>query len=187
MSNVLNHPQSAASGDTPSTTTVTHYQQLAQQVSSTIATALSQISPLESPHPTTRDFVRANAAVETNFISSVIAAVESIPELQGTKFDVAEARDMLQFIEAFRPVLDQVDVLARSLKFTLDARKAKVAEDALHVYALAKRYSRNPNSATLPVADIMRRELGRKGPKPRAKAPVPTPSMEGSGKEVPTA
>jgi len=184
MSNVLSHPQSAAAGETPPSPTVTHYQQLASEVSATIATAMSQIAPLEAPHPTTRDFVRANASVDSNFIVSVIAAVESTPELQGTKFDVTEARDMLQFADAFRPVLDQIDVLGRSLKFTIDARKAKVAEDALHVYALGKRYARNPNSAALPHVEIMRRELGRTRPHPREKQPVP--AMEG-GKEVPKA
>jgi len=175
MSNVIRQSQTAVEGETTPSPTVTHYQQIAAQVSAAITTALQQIAPLEAPHPTTRDFVRANASVSIDFIVSVIAAVESTSELQGTKFNVVEARDMLQFIEAFRPVLDLIDVLARKLKFTMDARKANVAEDALHVYALGKRYARSPNSTTLPHVEIMRRELGRARPRPRDKQPVPAP------------
>jgi len=181
MSNVLNHPQTAANDDPTPSPTVTHYQQVASEVNGAIETALAQIAPLEAPHPTTRAFVRANAAIDTNFIASVIAAVENNKELQGTKFNLVEARDALQFAEAFRPILDRITILARNLKFTIDARKANVAEDALHVYALGKRYSKNPNSTVLPDVEIMRRELGRTYPHPREK--TPTPSME---KEVVT-
>ena len=173
MSTVFNHPETAAADGTVPTLTVTHYQQVAAEVSAAVASALSKIAPLEAPHPTTRDFVRANASVDDRFIASVIAAVESNPELQTPKFDVNEARDMLQFHDAFRPVLDQIEVLARNLKFTIDGRKAKTAEEALHVYALAKRYAKNPNSGVLAHVEIMRRELGRTFPHPRVKKPVP--------------
>src|SRR6185436_2789974 len=111
MSTVLNQAQTTATEGTTPSPTVTRYQQLASEVSASIAKALSQIAPLEAPHPSTRDFVRANSAVGTKFIAAVIAAVEESPELQGTKFDVAEARDMLQFLEAFQPVLNQIAVL----------------------------------------------------------------------------
>ena len=83
-----------------------------------------------------------------------------------------------QFVDAFRPVFDQLEMLTRSVKFTMAARKAKAAEEALHVYALAKRYARNPNSSVLPHIEILRRALGRKVPRPRAAAPVPDGEKE---------
>lgn len=62
---------------------------------------------------------------------------------------------------------------SRSGRFPIPAHascrrsKADVAEAALHVYALGKRYARNPNSAALPHVEIRRRDLGRVRPTPR--------------------
>lgn len=169
MSNVLNYLQPAMAEESAQSPTVTHYQQIAAQVSAAITAAFADIAPLEKPHPSRRHFVRANAAVRTNFIAVVIAAVEAIPELQGVRFDADDARDALQFGEAFRPIVDQLEVLARELKFTIDARKANAAQGALNVYAAAKRYARDPKSELTSATEIMCRELGRTYPRPKEK------------------
>src|SRR5712691_12364162 len=95
-----------AATDSPSTTTTTHYQEVAAALSSTLTTALSQIPSFEVSHPATVKFVRSHQGFPNDFISTVLAAVEADPELQNVKkFDAAEARDTLQFLEAFRPVI----------------------------------------------------------------------------------
>jgi hypothetical protein len=176
MSDVLH--RTAAAGE-PSietdpipTPTVTHYQQVATQVSAALSEALSLIASFEAPHTSTAGFVRTHKTVPVEFISTAIAVVESTPELQSVKkFDVNEARDVLQFIEAFRPVVDLIDSLARDLKFTVDTRKAKVAADALQIYDIAKGVARDPNSASLQTHLLnLKRDLGRTRSKPRVKA-----------------
>ena len=75
-----------------------------------------------------------------------------------------DARDTLQFIDAFRPVSDKVTAFAKSLNDTMASRKANLAADALQVYSIAKGYARDPNSATVAalVANL-KRDLGRRG------------------------
>lgn len=177
-------PPDTTSGPTP---TITHYQQIAAQVSAILNQALSHISSFEAPHSSTQNFVRSHKIIPTDFIATAISAVEATPELQSVnKFDVNEARDVLQFIEAFRPVVDQIEALGRDVKFTIDARKAKVAADALQIYDIAKGVARDPNSAALQshVANL-KRDLGRSRTKPRDKSPAPGTSTAPTSQEVP--
>ena len=171
MSTILDHPKAAAAEE-PSPT-VTHYEQLAAEVSIAIDTAIAEIRGIEAPHPATRDFVTAHQSVPNDFIAAVMAAVDATPELKNVnKFNVAEARDTLQFMDAFGPVATRLAAMARDLKYTMQARKAKIAADALQTYEIAKGVARDPGSAGLVthIAD-MRRTLGRGRPRPRAKTP----------------
>lgn len=172
----------AAAGDPPAsptpvpTPTVTHYQQVAAQMSAALSSAAALIASFESPHGSTLAFVRSHRSVPVDFISTAVTTVEATPELQSVnKFDVTEARDVLQFLDAFRPVVDQLEALRVDLKFTMDSRKAAVAADALQIYAIAKGVARDPSSAAL-LAHVnnMKRDLGRTRPKTREKAPAPT-------------
>jgi len=80
-----------------------------------------------------------------------------LPELQGTsKLDVTAARATLQFIEAWRPVQDEMMALANGLKFTMASRKATLASDALQVYSIAKAIARDPGSTASLVSNLKR-------------------------------
>jgi hypothetical protein len=165
-----------AGGTTPTpeptvTPTITHYQTLADEFTRELDTIATIIPKLEASHITTANFVRSHLNVPTEFLATAIAAVEQTTALQGVnKLDVLAARDTLQFIEAFRPVLDKVTSFASSLKFTIASRKASLAADALQIYSIAKGVARDPGSAA--VASLvanMKRDLGRRG---RAKTPL---------------
>jgi hypothetical protein len=176
MSDVLHREKASVdvstATDTPTLTpTVTYYQQVATQVSVALNQALSLITSFAAPHTSTTGFVRSHRSIPTEFIATAIAAVESTPELQSVKkFDVNEARDVLQFVDAFRPIVDLIDSLARDLRFTVDARKAKVAADALQIYDIAKGVARDPDSAPLQThLQNMKRDLGRSRPRHRVK------------------
>jgi hypothetical protein len=172
MSTVLDHPKSAAPEEPPSPT-VTHYEQVVAEVSIAIDTAFAAVKGIEAPHPSTRDFVRTYQSVSSEFIGAVIAFVEATPELQSVnKFNVAEAKDTLQFIDAFGPLVARLGALARDLKFTAQSRKAKVAEVALRTYDMAKSIARDPdNAGLLTHVENMRRTLGRGRPRGRSKTP----------------
>jgi hypothetical protein len=145
--------------------TITRYQQLADNFSKALDEILQNIPNLEMSHPATANFVRSHLNVPTEFLATAIAAVEQTPELQHiNKLNVAEARDTLQFIEAFRPILDKITALASSVKFTMDSRKALLAADALQIYDIAKGIARDPGAAAVHshVANL-KRDLGRRG------------------------
>ena len=151
---------------TTPTPTVTHYQQLADQFSKALDDIVAIIPKLQSTHVSTAKFVRGHLNVSIEFLFSAIAAVEQVTELQQVnKLDVVAARDTLQFIEAFRPVLDRVLAFGKSLQFTMAARKATLAADALQIYSISKGLARDPGSANVAsfVAN-MKRDLGRRGP-----------------------
>ena len=172
--------------DTP-TPTITHYQQVAAEFMSALD-EISQIIPkLEAIHVSTANLVRSRLNVPNEFLATVTAAVEQVPELQAIqKLDVNAARDTLQFLEAFRPVRDKVDAFAKNLKYTMDSRKAKLATDSLLTYDVAKGLARDPNSATIAsLVANMKRDLGRRG---RPKTPLAlrkTTTTPGIGVPVP--
>ena len=145
--------------------TITHYQQLAAAFIADLDEIATIIPKLEAEHVSTVNFVRSHLNVSTEFLATVIAAVEQTPELQGVrKLDVAAARDTLQFIEAFRPVLDKVTAFARNLRYTMNSRKASLAADSLQIYDIAKGIARDPNSAAVAsLVQNMKRDLGRRG------------------------
>jgi hypothetical protein len=148
--------------DTP-TPTVTHYQQLAEQFSKALDEIAALIPQLQGEHPATANFVRSHQNIPVEFLGTAIAAVEQVPELQGVrKLNISEARDTLQFIEAFRPILDKALRFAKTLGFTLGTRKANLAADALQIYSIAKGVARDPNASLVAsIVQDLKRDLGR--------------------------
>jgi hypothetical protein len=153
------------------TPTITHYQQVAAEFMAALDEIAKIIPKLEAVHVATANLVRSRLNVPNEFLATVTAAVEQTEELQAVKkLDVNEARDTLQFLEAFRPVRDKVDAFAKNLKHTMDSRKATLATQSLQVYDIAKGVARDPNSATVAaLVANMKRDLGRCG---RPKTPL---------------
>jgi hypothetical protein len=186
-------PKSKAVGDVPQvpvdpapalTPTITHYQQIAVNVAKVIDDMLASIPSFVASHPSTTAFVRSHQNVPVEFIATAIAAVEANPELQGTgNFDVTEARDALQFIDAFRPMADRLNAAAQDVTFSIDSRRANVSNGALQIYAIAKGVARNPLSTTVAShVGNLRRDLGKAGKSGKKKAtqtpgtPTPAPA-----------
>lgn len=162
--------QEAVTSDptTTPTPTPTHYQQVAARMSAALAEMVAQMPELQGEQPSTSDFVRTKQNVSIPFIETVAAAVDASPELQALKrFDVQKALDVVQYVQAFRPLYDQVTAFARSLKFSMDVRRAPVARDALQIFSIAKGVARDPASTAIAShVKNMRRDFRRK---PRAK------------------
>ena len=155
--------------------TVTAAERLASEIAEAIDAIAARIPQLEAPHPSTATAVRGARTVSREFIVSMIAAVEAMPELQSVgTFDTEEARATLQFIDAFGPVADRLAALLASVNYTMASRRAKVAAAAMTTYAVAKGLARDPGGASLVVhLDILRHDLGRKNRPPRRVTPDP--------------
>jgi hypothetical protein len=181
MSDAVTGVTAAAAPDdpaSPQTPTVTHYQQVAANLNKAIDDMLALMPNFVESHPATKGIVRSQRSVSNDFIVSAIAAVEQNPELDGLhNFDVAEARDALQFSEAFRPMKDKLNAAAINVEFSLDHRRANVVEPALQVYALTKGLARNParTSAAAHAANL-KRDLKRAGRKKKV-TPAPAPGI----------
>jgi hypothetical protein len=166
-------PNAAQADNTPGGTlpevppgpTVTFYQQLADQFMKELDAIAALIPQLEASHISTRDFVRSFRSIPDPFLATAIATVEQTPLLQGLKkLNVPDGHDTLQFIAAFKPVLDKLMAFAKALQFTLGSRKATLAAIALQVYDISKGLARDAGSAEIEahVAN-MKRDLGRRG------------------------
>lgn len=166
-------------GEEPVTPTTTHYQEVAKQFLDAFIAAIAQIPMLEEKHATTAQFVQTYSGFPNDFVSSVLTAVEKDPQLQViNKFDVVEARDTLQYLDAFRSVIDQVALFLTNLKFSCATRKAKAVFQGLQVYAVAKGLGRDATSASVAsLAKIMKRDLNRSG-RPLKKKEVPPPANQ---------
>jgi hypothetical protein len=172
-------PQAPQPDPVPAQTpTITHYQQVAENLAKAINDMLALIPSLVEPHPSTTEFVRTHQNVPLEFIATAIAAVEANPALQATaNFDVTAARDALQFMDAFRPMADLLTAAARNLTFSIDTRRANASTGALQVYAVAKGVARVPqNTSVAAHVSNLKRDLGRAGRIGRKKVtPTPTP------------
>lgn len=134
----------------PQSATITDMDRSAEKVRAAINAAAQLIPRLEKPHPSTRHRIRAHRTVPRAFIASIIAAVEDVETLQSAgRFDVADARETLQFIDAFRPVADQLAALVDALRFTIESRKARVVAAGLQSYAIARGLARDEENSPL--------------------------------------
>ena len=179
MSNAINRNVTAgdAAAEPGTTPTLTRYQQLAAEFCKQLDEIAATIPKLELTHASTAKFVRSHLNVSTEFLATAIAVVEQVPELlNADRLDIPAARDTLQFIEAFRPVVDKVVSFAKSLSDTMNSRKATLAADALQIYAIAKGLARDPNSAHIAalVANL-KRDLGRRGRQKGSTNPAKVP------------
>jgi hypothetical protein len=149
----------------PPSPTITYYQQLATQFMADFDQVAQIIPKLESDQVVTAEFVRSYQSVPIEFLSTTTSAVEQTPEFQNiNKLDIAMARDTLQLLDAFRPVLDKVSAFTKNLQFTLMSRKALLGFETLQVYDIAKGFARDRNNAIIPaLVANMKRDLGRRG------------------------
>lgn len=148
---------------TPPALTITQYQMLAAEFSTALDKAAGMVPKPDPAEAVTDDFVRARMGVPIEFLSTAIVSVEQTPELQGLgKLDPKAGREILQLVDAFRPVIDKVDRFKADLLANLNIRLALLAEGALQIYVVAQTLARDKKSPTLEaLVANMKRDLGR--------------------------
>jgi len=166
------------------TPTITRYQMIATAIISAIEATAAEVPGYGDD---LSDVARGlRKPVPPEVIAMVVFAVEASPELTGVdQLNTVEARDTLQFSDAFRPVVDHILGVAKRLTLMMDAREAKAGRRALHVYSIACRLARDPDNTHLTVhvanirAALRRLRIGRP---PKASKPAPAPpAAEGDG------
>lgn len=156
-------------------TTVTQYQQLAAQLKSAIAAVLTAMPAFEQPGSTNKP-APVHIGVPVQFVATTAAAMSGneigvAPHV----FDPADAQNVLQFVEAFKPLVDDAAALAAKLDLAVKSQFSRVAAGALNAYAIARRIARNGDPGIQIHVRNMRRDLGLRGRRPRVNpAPAPT-------------
>ena len=148
------------------TATTTEYERLAEEINRDLAAAAEKIKRLKRETPQyTDNFIRAYVNVPIPFLWTAVSIVGWEPELQALrKLDPNEGLDTLQFLDAFRHVHDQINVVSRILKKILVSRKAHLAASALQMYAVIRGMARNDHRMA-EYARNLGRDLGPRGAK----------------------
>jgi hypothetical protein len=109
-----------------------------------------------------------SASVPDEFIDAVIVAAEASPQLlSAVGASLAMLRDAKRFVEAYRGVADELELLGRSLRYTMRVRRARAGTTALQIYQIAKQLNRpSESTALVPHIRDMRRALGKTGRTP---------------------
>lgn len=154
-----------AQAEAPATLTITYYQQLAEQVTAALDAASAIVPPLDEREFAGAADARRRLNIPIEFLGTAIVSVERIPALQAVrKLDVRMGRDTLQYIDAFRPVVDKLVAFTTRLLLTLQTRQAALTGEALQIYDIAKGLGRDSKDPEVGAAvAALQRDLGRRG------------------------
>ena len=122
---------------------------------------------------------RAARSISDEFLEASVTAIEAdAPLKNATALDSSEARLVIQRNLRFEALATAAEALARNVRFNMFRERWGVAQDALHVYDVAKSFSRRPRGVALvPHVRAMRKALGRRNtPKRSKQEPVPAPA-----------
>jgi hypothetical protein len=126
--------------------------------------------------PSTADATQrlSNAAsVPPEFIElTSIATANHAPLVRGDSRTPEQVRDLVSYADAIGPLADELEALAKFVRYSAASARNAAGREALTTYSLALRLAKHPETAYLaPYAEDMRRALGRaRKPSPEAKA-----------------
>lgn len=113
------------------------------------------------------------ASVPPEFVElTSIATANHKPLVRAESRTPDEVRDLVSYSDAYSPLADELEALAKFIRYSTTAARNEAGAEALTTYALAVRLSKRPATAYLAphVAD-MRRALGRgRKPSPETQA-----------------
>lgn len=192
MSNQIKNLATAAAGDQggpPATDPPAGAQHaaIAARVIAAVMAARGEITPFQPPEPLVLPFVRANSSVDLDFMLGVVAIVENNPQLPlSVTIDIPAAKESIAYIQAYVPVINQLEVFLRDLKFSVASRKADVGAQSLRTYDLIKGLARDKKFELTSHAAVLKRALGRTRSAKQTGTPTPQAPVETeSGKEGP--
>ena len=164
---------SAVPNDTPATGTPLSYSDASAQALKALDAIASLIptSPLKPGAPI--PYIRRRLAVKPELIDRAADTVDATPSLQSL-LNVTQARDAVAFNDAFRPVLARILAMGQDLRLEMEMRHAKAGEDALAVYATAKRLATRPGGADLGSHVAGMKAAARKRKRPKVTPPAAT-------------
>ena len=126
------------------------------------------------PNERIKELITA-ASVSDEFLEAVAIGVEATPDLaSASKLVPADIYDVIAFSRAYAGAMDETELLHRMLRHTMIVRRAKVGQEALKAFALAKGLNRPRKSELLvPHIEAMRRTLARSRRKPVTEPQTP--------------
>lgn len=193
MSQQLKNLATAAAGDPGGPPVAdppagTSHEAIAARVIAAVKAAKGEITPFDGPEPSVLPFVRANSSVDLDFMLGVVGTVENNPQLTplSLTIDIPAAKESIAYIQAYVPVINELEVFLRALKFSVASRKADLGSQSLRTYEVLKGLARDKKFELTGHAAVLKRALGRTRSSKQAGQPATKePAETESGKEVP--
>lgn len=176
--------------DVPSGPTVTAHQQAADAFVAAFKQLVATLPASDGQQVTNSRFVRAHLNVTEEFLKAAIDTLDKLPQVQGVAaFDVAGARDMLQKLDAWTPVVNQILSVGTDLQYAMWVIRAALIDGALRTYYVTKRLAKD-ESIDGPVvagshAATMKKTLGRAARVKKTKSQMQQAARKAETKEVP--
>jgi hypothetical protein len=112
----------------------------------------------------------SNAGVSQDYLESACVMLESSPALAAaTAIDPARVREAVRFAAAYEPVADELEALARAVRYTILVRRDAAGKDARVLFNVAAALARKPENVRLkPFLSEMKKANKRPARKPKA-------------------
>lgn len=158
--------------------TPTHYGDVAAQLSASLAAFVAAVPDFEIANPPSKRFVKLKRAVPKPFVGTAVGAAITSEDLKSVQqLDTTRALDNKQYLDAFRPLHDQLITVERGLGYSIGVKEALLAADAQKIYAVAKGLARDKDGGEIVVhvqnmrRDLVRRKKAVKQQQPSSPAP----------------
>lgn len=152
----------------------------ARKVIEALHAAKALIPRLQGVDPKQHKKMRTLLNVRIPFVEQASSTVGASPEIQSLQHLTPErAIDDIHFLQAYLVVRNEIEVLLKTVDYSLNVVKADLVSDSLLVYTMAKALDRKNGRYAVYVRN-MRHELGRSGPRRKKKV---KPSGDGEGPE----
>ncbi len=127
-----------------------------------------------TPDPRT---LNSAASVPPAFLEAVAVALDASPHLAtASRVEAAELRSAATYANAFTPVAEELELMARAVRYTLAIHRSRAGKLALSAYALAKTLNRpSDRQVLMPHIEQMKRALGKTRRKPESAVLEPPP------------
>ena len=122
--------------------------------------------------------ITASASVPDEFLLTVALALDASPEFaNAARLRGSELRDLVNYSNACRAVVQQFQLMARGLSETIAGRRFELGKAALRAYGVAKTFNRpSEQDQHVPHILAMQRTLGRGRPRMTAPAEPDAPA-----------
>jgi hypothetical protein len=149
--------------------TLTYYGQIAVHLSALFAAFCRCSTGLPSRRRSGQAISGTEAASAEGLHRNRIGAAITSEDLKSVRqLDTDRSLDRRQYIDAFKPLHDQLIVVEKALGFSIKVKEALLAADAQKIYEVAKELARNRDGGEIVThMQNMKRDLGNR--KHRAK------------------
>ena len=148
---------------------------VAAEVRSALETAMGKIPQFAFPAPP-KERIPMLTSIPQTFIDDLAETVDSTDVGLDKVFDTAEARTLMKFVAAFRPIAVLANQVSAGLDYSVKAAYTHVAASALDAYAITSRVALRSDQSMHVKAQSARKALAKRFPS-RRRTPAPeTPS-----------